>query len=707
MKILLNLFIAACLFVACACVPQTVSILSTEGTTVKEKGSSIVEQTDSYVSLKNEDNKDRSFEVFPAVTDWTSYKALRWTIENKSDYPISLWVRVMEKGAKFSKVTCKGTLMHKYYIEPQSVRTITMDMPATPPHPEVLEEFRLMKNSPYGYVTGFHSTEIDYANVEKVTFQCRRAYKDAEWIISDIELVEGEKLLPEVMELDKETFYPMIDKYGQFKHADWPGKVKSDKDLQKARKAEEKDLAANPGPENFSKFGGWADGPKLEATGHFRVEKVDGKWWMVDPEGYLFWSHGIVRVSHSNAVTPLEGKDIENRCFYFEELPGKDSEFHQFYYTHDALLKPYYTFRGIDSTYDFSSANLYCKYGKDYLAHFNDLSHRRLKSWGLNTIANSSDKEICLMDRTPYIDRFEVVSEPLEGTGGWWPVMDPFDPSFVESIEKQLVDRKRELEDPWCLGFFVDNEIAWGHATNMAEVVLRCPAEQAAKKQFIADLKEKYSTIKALNKAWGTSYASWDALAQNRNKIKTNDLNRDDFLAFSRSVIHKYYSNIRGAFDHLAPGVLYMGCRFAGYTPDLVSIGAEYCDVISYNIYDFTLDKVQLPEGVDKPIMIGEFHFGAMDRGMFHSSQVEVESQKNRGKAYVRYVESGLRHPNIIGVHWHQYSDQATSARFCGENFQVGFTDVCDTPYKETIDAARNIGSRMYEFRNFCTARTW
>ena len=24
----------------------------------------------------------------------------------------------------------------------------------------------------------------------------------------------------------------------------------------------------------------------------FRVEKVDGKWWFVDPEGYLFWSVG-------------------------------------------------------------------------------------------------------------------------------------------------------------------------------------------------------------------------------------------------------------------------------------------------------------------------------------------------------------------------------------------------------------------------------
>ena len=700
MKTKFTLLLALCLMAFAGCAEKTVNLLALEGTEVKDGNSSLVEQTDSYVSMKNESHGSKTFAVMPAVKDWTPYKAMRWTVENKSTYPLSLWVRVIEEGAKVAKNIADGNILRKYYIEPQSVRTITLEMPAPAPYPEVAEEFRLMKNDPYAYVSGLHSWKVDYTNIEKVTFQSNRGYKDAEWIISDLELVEGEKFLPDAMNMNKDEFYPFIDQYGQFKHTEWPGKVKSDADLENARVAEEKDLAANPGPKNFTKYGGWADGPRFEATGHFRVQKVDGKWWMIDPEGYLFWSHGIVRVSHSNAVTPLEGENLENRCFYFENLPGKDSEFHQFYYTHDQLLKPYYTARGIDSTYDFSSANLYRKYGEDYLADFNDICHRRLKSWGLNTIANSSDKEICLMDRTPYMDRFEVVSAPLAGTGGWWPVMDPYDPSFIASLEKQLIDRKRELEDPWCLGFFVDNEIAWGHPTNMAEVVLKCPADQAAKKHFISVLKAKYSNINALNKAWGSKFASWNALAENRKAVKTNDRNRADFLEFNRGVIHKYYSNIRGAFDRLAPGVLYMGCRFAGYTPDLVSIGAEYCDVISYNIYDFTLDKVQLPEGVDKPIMIGEFHFGAQDRGMFHCSQVEVESQKNRGDAYVRYVESGLRHPNIIGVHWHQYSDQATSARFCGENFQVGFTDVCDTPYPETINAARNIGYRMYEFRN-------
>lgn len=700
MKIRILLFLSVVLLSACA--QKKIDVLSQEGVRIIDVSKSVVEVTDRYVSMKNSTNGNNSFAIMPAVNDWTPYKSLKWTIENKSQYPISLWVAAIESEdnvATSNNQVFDGVLLQKYYVEPNTKRTITFDFPETPPYREVMEDFRHMRNDPYSYLARCHSVDIDYSCVRKISFLAYRGYADAQWVISDVQLIEGKKYLPDAMNLTKDEFYPFIDKYGQFKHRDWLGKIHSDVDMEKTRVAEEEDLAANPGPKNFSRYGGWADGPRYESTGRFRVQKIDGKWWMIDPEGYLFWSHGVVRVTHSSAVTPLEGRDIENRCLYFEDLPGPESAFHKFYYTNDEMLIPHYKLRGIDSTYDYSSANLFRKYGEDYIDKFYDLCHKRLRSWGLNTIANSSDKAFCLLDRTPYVDRFEVISEPIAGTTGWLPVMDPYDPSFIASLEKQLVDRRRELLDPWCMGFFVDNEIKWGHATNMAEVVLTCPSTQAAKMHFINELKSTYRTIAALNKAWGTAFVSWKALLDNKEVILTNDLNREDYLRFNRALIHKYYANIRGSFDRLAPGVLYMGCRFAGYTPDLVAIGANYCDVISYNIYDFTLDKVQLPEGVDKPIMIGEFHFGAQDRGVFHSSIFEAENQDNRAKCYIRYVESALSHPNVIGVHWHQFSDQAATARFCGENFQVGFTDVCDTPYYETINAVRNVGYRMYELR--------
>ena len=88
--------------------------------------------------------------------------------------------------------------------------------------------------------------------------------------------------------------------------------------------------------------------------------------------------------------------------------------------------------------------------------------------------------------------------------------------------------------------------------------------------------------------------------------------------------------------------------------------------------------------------MIGEFHFGAWDRGLFGSSLKNKGSQAGRAAALKKYVESALDNPQIVGVHWHQFSDQATTGRFDGEHFQVGWTDVCDRPYRETVDALRS-----------------
>jgi hypothetical protein len=67
-------------------------------------------------------------------------------------------------------------------------------------------------------------------------------------------------------------FFPFIERYGQYKHKDWPGKVLADADFTANRQREDAELAAQPGPAGLDRYGGWAAGPQLEATGHFRVE---------------------------------------------------------------------------------------------------------------------------------------------------------------------------------------------------------------------------------------------------------------------------------------------------------------------------------------------------------------------------------------------------------------------------------------------------
>jgi hypothetical protein len=53
-----------------------------------------------------------------------------------------------------------------------------------------------------------------------------------------------------------------------------------------------------------------------------------------------------------------------------------------------------------------------------------------------------------------------------------------------------------------------------------------------------------------------------------------------------------------------------------------------------------------------------------------------------------------------VGTHWFQFGDQATTGRGDGENYQIGFLDVCDTPYAETIAAARQVGYGLYATRS-------
>ena len=513
-----------------------------------------------------------------------------------------------------------------------------------------------------------------------------------------------------------EDFLPCIDRYGQFRHRDWPGKTKNDDDLRRAAEEEATDLAANPGPTGRDKWGGWSEGPQLEATGRFRTHRDGGgKWWLVDPDGRLFWSFGPVRVSASSGMTPMNGDNSTPRtgvatmardCL-FAELPPEPgaanaTPLSKFWTTHDDLLHPFFLARGETRVYDFSSANLYRKYGPDYYAVFSDLVHRRLRSWGCNTIANSSDLAICLMDRTPYAERVECQSRPIAGSHGmWWKFRDPWDESFAKGVVAALEAHGREAHDPWCIGFFVDNEINWGATPRqLAEWIVQSPYDQPAKRAFVDFLRARYGDdVARLNSAWSASYADWEDLRH--SVVLPGPGAGGDLTEFTKVVVDEYFRRTRQTVKAFDPQLLYLGCRFAGsQCPSwAVEACAKHCDVMSYNIYRETLADWKLPEGVDAPVLVGEFHFGATDRGPFGTGVRTAANQADRAEKMKTYVRSALANPQIVGVHWHQFSDQATTGRFDGEYLQVGWTDICDTPYQEAVSALRQLACEIYSTR--------
>ena len=74
--------------------------------------------------------------------------------------------------------------------------------------------------------------------------------------------------------------------------------------------------------------------------------------------------------------------------------------------------------------------------------------------------------------------------------------------------------------------------------------------------------------------------------------------------------------------------------------------------------------------------------------------------QAARGRAYQGYVRSVLALPKFIDAHWFQYTDQpATGRPMDGENGNVGFVSLTDTPHQELIDAAREIHTDLYRLR--------
>lgn len=148
---------------------------------------------------------------------------------------------------------------------------------------------------------------------------------------------------------------------------------------------------------------------------------------------------------------------------------------------------------------------------------------------------------------------------------------------------------------------------------------------------------------------------------------------------------------------------LNLGLRWSkADNPDMM-VGWEYFDVFSINCYDFdpsTDMDFAKNAGVDLPILLGEYHCGALDRGLPATGLKGVENQTERAKMWRYYVEHAAAHPYGVGAHWFQYNDQFCLGRFDGKNYQIGMVDVCMQPYPELMEAVKKSSEALYAVKN-------
>jgi hypothetical protein len=168
-------------------------------------------------------------------------------------------------------------------------------------------------------------------------------------------------------------FFPFVDAFGQYRHAEWTNKVHSVAELQQSALDEAADLATNPGPAQWCEYGGWLNGPQLTATGIFRVQKYQGNWWFVDPHGHLFWSHGVTGLNGPSVLT-----GVTDRQNYFSSLPQPGDAEEQFLVTNASFVASGYYTGTKPLTMDFHAANALQKYGPHSPAQLGNEFNRRM-----------------------------------------------------------------------------------------------------------------------------------------------------------------------------------------------------------------------------------------------------------------------------------------------------------------------------------------
>ncbi|ONI47773.1 hypothetical protein AN643_03990 [Candidatus Epulonipiscioides saccharophilum] len=441
---------------------------------------------------------------------------------------------------------------------------------------------------------------------------------------------------------------------------------------------------------------------KQEATGHFYPTKIDGAWTLIDPEGYPYFATGFCIVR--------QGEDtwIDGREYMFEELPDQNGEFKAHYRKVMSMQPPYGQTSG--TTFSFYGMNLQKKYGSDWLKDWGKMATDRFKAWGITSIGAWAEPGLFFgkgaEHKVPYTAFTWTSVYSSKHVKLYDTVPDAFDPLFKTSTVSAIKDQALRYnihKDPFCFGVYVDNEYKWGN--NMASNPLVnaifdddvASEKSYAKRHMLVVLEEKYGTIDELNKAWSTSFGSFEELG----KPYTGKIPAKDAGLVVTVLSEQYYKIVHDVVEELLPGTMYLGSRNTAWgTPiEVINSATNYVDILSFNNYNIDVQQENFKfEEYDMPMLIGEFCFGATDSGHFSPTTMGVESQQARADAYINYVESALKSEKFVGVHWFQYYDQPILGRsWDGENFNLGFVDIMDQPYMELVEASRYLYDTMYE----------
>jgi hypothetical protein len=662
---------------------------------------------------------------------WPSNGTLRVEVQNGMPWPVTLIVDVAS-GDKHLKATVG--------LPPGPPQVLSVPLSATSPR-----AFGMQVGPPMPFDDGkvkrlvATSTEggIDAGKVTSVRFSMPQPGAAQTVLFGTIDAVAGDADL-------RAAYAGIVDKYGQFTRASWPEKIDSDEAL-KSRNA--CGVGAHPvgdavrenasGPDALSRkmsrtgcaptggettasetassrtaamldrFGGRTDLPGMQASGFFRVQKQGGRWWLVSPEGHAFFSLGVNAVNHTDGRTYVQGRE-----FMFADPGAANGPFGGTGDSRSDNGSQRDNGMNHGRWWDVYANNVARTLGNDFENAWRQRTLDRLKAWHFNTLGNWSDPGFAGDKRMAYTvpilihGDFNTVST---GYDYWGRMPDPFDPRFAKAAQQAVANAtKGKADDPWLLGYFADNELAWAGQGPQGRWALAVGAlaqgpQSPAKQAFLAYLKKTHGDAAVFAKAWGVEAASWDVVG--KEGFKAPDPNEAhpaiaaDYIAFLKLYAGQYFQTVAQTLKKADPHHLFLGGRLAVRTPEVEEMSAKYTDVTSINTYtdlpEHGFDVAEFKRW-DKPVMITEFHFGSSDRGPFGNGVAAVANEEERGKAYARFVDAAAASGIVVGTHWFQYIDQPVTGRILdGENAHIGLVGITDIPFEGFTRAVTDTNARV------------
>lgn len=415
---------------------------------------------------------------------------------------------------------------------------------------------------------------------------------------------------------------------------------------------------AELGDDALSRFGGWK-AKQAKATGFFRAEKIGPRWWIVDPEGFLYLSVGIngVRCESTETVrAALQEKfGTAERWADFETRRLREHGFNSLGAWCEVAL-----FRGVAQPLP------YCMEGVGAMAGGVGPGQGRTKGGFMRSFGT----------------RLGVARQ---GTGhSLYPsdCMPIFHPQFAEFCDEHARPLAALKDDPFLLGYFTDNELPMPKLDN-----------------FLA-LDPDDETMGSSQRA----ARQWLDARRGPGAAPT-DADRD---AWIEHAFDRYFAVVAKAIRKHDPNHMIFGSRFYGAEKNKAEAfraAGRYCDVIAVNVYGVWRPK---PEMIDRwvqwsgrPIIVTEWYAKGMDSGYANNSGAgwTVPTQRDRGLFYQTFTLGLLESPGCVGWHWFRYMDNDpanTTADPSNRDSNKGIVSIRFEPYEPLLQLMRPVNRRVY-----------